>query len=265
MSRYSMNGAEDILRLEKQNDQKTYDLNNELSYFEFKDGDKLLDAGCGSGLVTRSIAKKHQGINIDYHACDYSEIAVESSKIYFNKENINVRAFVSPLEKIQSDSNHYDKIICRYVFEHMKDPGLAAKEFLRILKPGGKAFIIDLDGIVFNLYTNNKILNSYLRKLENEFKFDLFIGRKIPNILETAGFTNIKWEASVMCFNSLDEINREIENYKMRFNSAKATIIAALGSENYFIEFRDLYLSELSKNNNTLFYNKFYVTGEAHK
>lgn len=263
MIKYSMTGAQDISRLEKQNSQKTYDLTEELQYFDFNEGDKVLDGGCGSGLVTRAIRAKTSGLSLCFEACDFSEIAVENAAHFFLKEQIEVRTFVSALEQIKSPDNQYDKVISRYVLEHMTEPIKAAQEFYRVLRPGGKVFLIDLDGILFNLDTENQILNDYLEILKKGFKFDLFVGRKMNKILHLAGFENVKWEAVTMNFNSPEELRLEIENYEMRFNLARSVITEVLGSPSKFEEFIQLYLKELKDSKNLLFYTKFFVTGSV--
>lgn len=256
-----MHGASDIARLEKQNEQKTYDLLSEIKYFYFEKGDVILDAGCGSGLVTRAIAHQHKLINIKFEACDYSEIAVENAAKFFDREKIEVKAFVSDLENIQASNDYYDKVICRYVLEHMSNPLTALKEYYRVLKEGGKAYIIDLDGILFNLQSENVRLNHFLMILKEKLKFDLFVGRKITSLMMKAGFKDVTWEASMMNFNSDVELQLEYDNYVSRFNLAKPILIEALKTEELFLEFKDLYLQEMLKAENVLFYNKFYVTG----
>ncbi|MBC7711797.1 MAG: methyltransferase domain-containing protein [Rhizobacter sp.] len=261
MIKYSMTGAQDISRLEKQNDQKSYDLSEELNHFEFTNGDKVLDAGCGSGLVTRAIQSRHAQAKLKMEACDFSEIATENAAKFFSKEGIEVKTFVSDLEKIKASDNTYDKVISRYVLEHMKEPVKAAHEFYRILRPGGKVFLIDLDGILFNFHSENEKLNYYLQKLKAGFKFDLFVGRKMNQFLFKAGFTDVKWEAVTINFNTPEELKMEVENYEMRFNLAQSVITEVLGSANDFEDFKKLYLSELASPQNLLFYTKFFVTG----
>lgn len=265
MSKYSMSGANDISRLEKQNDQKNYNLNDELAYFNFDKGDLILDAGCGSGLVTRAIANEFRHKNLRFEACDYSEVAVSSAKSFFGRDKINVRTFISSVEAIDSEDDKYDKVISRYVLEHMKNPIDATKEFFRVLRPGGYAYIIDLDGILFNLHTENQILNEHLFVIKKSFKFDLFVGRKLPTLLARSGFEGLKWEAVTMSFNTEEEKRMELVNYESRFNLAKEVIVNALGSEKTFEEFKVLYLNELAKEENVLFYTKFCVSGYVKK
>jgi len=207
------------------------------------------------------MARNFNNKNLIFDACDYSDVAVGNAKKFFAKENLAVNTFKSSLDDINSESTVYDKVICRYVFEHLESPANAAKEFYRVLKVGGTAYLVDFDGMVFNLYSENEDLNLYIKTLEKKFKFDLWIGRKLPRILSQAGFKDIQWHAKTMAFNTDSELSLELENYETRFALAKDVIINALGSEKKFEHFKELYLSELAKKENILFYTKFYVSG----
>lgn len=46
-------------------------------------------------------------------------------------------------------ANSFDFAIARLLFVHLPDPVAAAREILRILKPGGKLVIIDSDADLF--------------------------------------------------------------------------------------------------------------------
>ena len=260
-----MSSEVDILRLEKQNEQKNYNLRDELSFFHFEKNDLVLDAGCGSGLVTRALANEFREKQLRFEACDYSDIAVLNAEKYFRLDGVKARTFTSSIDDLKIKNNRYDKVICRYVLEHMKNPYDAAMEFFRVLKPGGSAYIIDLDGIVFNIHTENKVLNEFLSQLKMNFKFDLFVGRKIPSLLTKAGFIDISWDAKTMCFNTETERKMELANYESRFDLAKKIITDILGTQKKYEIFKTLYLEELAKNENVLFYTKFCVKGIASK
>ena len=52
----------------------------------------------------------------------------------WNQEKLDI---VSDITSIPADKDSFDAIMCIEVFEHLKEPVLAIKEFARILKPGG--------------------------------------------------------------------------------------------------------------------------------
>src|SRR5437016_6623900 len=47
--------------------------------------------------------------------------------------------------------NAFDFVISRFLFQHLADPMVVAREVLRLLKPGGKFVIIDIDDDLFGV------------------------------------------------------------------------------------------------------------------
>ncbi len=253
---YSMEHLEEAERLTRQNQQENYNILNEVRYFNFSKNDLVLDAGCGSGDVHITLAQNFKNIKID--AFDFSEIRLKQAENKCKQLGINtVNYFQSDIYKINATSEKYDKVICRFVLEHLDKPIEAMKELQRVLKKGGHLYIIDLDGILFNIESESKKLNTYLARLKENFTFDLFIGRKLPNYLRKIGFTKINTNIDCMNFAN-EQMTAEITNYVDRFNFAKTKFVQALGSENDYEKFAELYIKEL-KNGCTLFYNKFLV------
>ena len=256
-----MSSAQDLSRLEKQNLQKQYSLLDELQFLQFKNGDVVLDAGCGSGLVTRAI---HDSTSkkLVYEACDYSEVAVSGAQKNFQDFGINAKTFISSLDDIKAENDFYDVIVCRYVLEHMSNPEKAVNEFHRVLRHQGKAYLIDLDGMLFNLFTDNQELNIYLDVLRNRFKFDLNVGKRLTHLLKESGFNKIEWKASIMEFSNLEDRIREYENYTARLTLAKNAIVDAFGGDSQYEDFVSLYLKELADPRNPLVYTKYIAIGE---
>lgn len=257
--KYALEHMDEANRLEEQAKLESYDLKKEFRFINIKSNEIILDAGCGTGLVSRHLASLGvHGIKIE--ACDQSEIRLQQAKNLAGEFNQKITFFQSNLEShIEAPAGKYDKVVCRFVIEHLINPQNAINEFFRVLKSQGEVTIVDLDGILFNLYTTNNVLNGYLEKLKKEFSLDLFVGRKLPTLMSKAGFNNIKWDIDIMNFQG-EELKREKENYRERFQFAFKAFEQVLG-KNYAQHFVHLYLSELDNPSNTLFYNKFIVRG----
>lgn len=249
-----MDTKEEFKRLEKQAQQSNYLISEEISFFSLSPNLRVLDAGCGAGVLSAYLISLHFGL--DVYAVDQSEIRISQLKEKY-KESFQILS--EDILKLSFKESFFDRIFCRFVLEHLENPNDAIKEFFRVLAPRGKVCLIDLDGILFNLVTKDLELQAYLGRLQSFFKFDLFIGRKLPLLLKDAGFTDIKWKAVSMNFVG-EELKIEIENYRQRFENAKKIFIDALDGEKNYLRFKDLYLSELEKES-TLFYTKFLVEG----
>jgi ubiquinone/menaquinone biosynthesis C-methylase UbiE len=77
-----------------------------------------------------------------FYGVDLSPKMIEKAKenfqgrehLFFTQANV---------ESIPLDSNFFDMIICTNSFHHYPNPGKAVKEMYRLLKSGGKVYILD--------------------------------------------------------------------------------------------------------------------------
>jgi len=100
---------------------------------DIKDRDLVLEAGCGTGNLAIKI--KERGANVV--GLDYSKEALE----IYKKKDFSAKIVLGDLsEKLPFPDNYFNKIACNNTLYTLpKERQLAIlKEFLRILKPGGK-------------------------------------------------------------------------------------------------------------------------------
>lgn len=93
-----------------------------------KKGDKVLDAGCGTGYLLNFMTQKAQGFGIDI-----SRHAIAQAKKSFPKFDF----FVGSIEKLTFADNFFDKIYCFNVIEHLHDQEKAMRQLRRVLKTKG--------------------------------------------------------------------------------------------------------------------------------
>jgi SAM-dependent methyltransferase len=256
---YIMEHENEADRLERQAQNAAYEVADELSGLEPKPGQRVLDAGCGTGICSRHLLERFPSVAVE--GCDLSEIRIQQARKLFARTNFrNVRFFTSALESIAAANDAYDHVVCRYVFEHVVDPSPISREFYRVLKPGGEARVVDFDGIIFNFHQDDAELAGMLEELRRGLPMDLYVGRKIPLLLKEAGFADIRWRVQVVSFAG-DALAEEQRNMADRFNLALPALILILGSAERARNFRDRYCAQMMKPESTLFFNKFVVTG----
>lgn len=89
--------------------------------------EKILDAGCGTGLFLRKLPPGSYGIDI-------SMTALVKAKNYAP----NAKIFLSDIEKMPFKNNFFDTILCTEVLEHLPNPDKALEEIRRVLKKNGR-------------------------------------------------------------------------------------------------------------------------------
>ena len=93
-------------------------------------GDRLLDAGCGTGAFARRLAQEY-GAGVELSLTDPCAPMLDMCDDY---PACRMRA---PLEALPHSADSFDIITCAWAFEVAVDRALAATELLRVLAPGG--------------------------------------------------------------------------------------------------------------------------------
>jgi len=102
----------------------------------------VLDFGCGTGLLTLHLQPKVRSIT----GVDSSEgmLAVLRSKVAQGKLP-NVRTTYFDLDKGDALPGRYDLVVSSMTLHHIPDVARLLAEFHRVLKPGGRLCLADLD------------------------------------------------------------------------------------------------------------------------
>lgn len=110
------------------------------SVVNIEQGKLCADIGAGTGFVTEGIINK--GLKVI--AVDQSEEMLSQMKQKFKDcDLIDYRR--GDAENLPIENNTVDFVFANMYLHHVEDPASAIKEMVRILKPGGKIAITDLD------------------------------------------------------------------------------------------------------------------------
>jgi SAM-dependent methyltransferase len=94
-----------------------------------RDARRVLDAGCAFGFLTRRLARRYpevSGVDLDAGYVARARRAVPRADIR-----------IAPMSRLPWPDGHFDAAVCLDVLEHCPDPGAAAAELARVLRPGG--------------------------------------------------------------------------------------------------------------------------------
>ena len=131
----------------------SYIKENILSTFKIKKekeilkGVKILDIGCGGGLLSEPMAR----LGAEVVGIDASEKNINVAKLHAKKSDLKIKYFCSSPENFKTDKK-FDVILNMEIIEHVEDVSFFLKSCTKLLKKNGIMFVATL----------NKTLKSYL-------------------------------------------------------------------------------------------------------
>jgi ubiquinone/menaquinone biosynthesis C-methylase UbiE len=105
----------------------------------FKDGDKLLDVGCGEGRHVIHACLEHNilGVGVDLSIRDLKTTAERFAPFAKYNRNSCFSIQQADARKLPFADKSFDKIICSEVLEHIENYPAVLQEINRVLKPNG--------------------------------------------------------------------------------------------------------------------------------
>jgi 2-polyprenyl-6-hydroxyphenyl methylase/3-demethylubiquinone-9 3-methyltransferase len=100
-------------------------------------GKKVLDVGCGGGILAESMAEKGAQVT----GIDMGEANLEVARLHLLESGNEADYRQIPVEQLaEEEAGKFDVVTCMEMLEHVPDPSSVAAACARLVKPGGKVF-----------------------------------------------------------------------------------------------------------------------------
>lgn len=132
-----------------------------------KDGEHVLEIGCGTGLLSMKFL---QAANCTLHGIDLAEDMLKLCKKRMEDLNLTSRVTIKQgdISDLEFEDSTFDIVASTVTLHHLKDKQPTINKIYRILKPGGRFVLGDLDVDTSGDLTNVGRLRHILDFLKDE-------------------------------------------------------------------------------------------------
>jgi len=157
----------------------------------------VLTSGAGiiAGAVSCQLAKiVHLG---DVIGVDTAESFLEETKHCQQTENVSNVTFQQQGDVYELDlpEASFDFVYARFLFQRLSDPMKVVASLYRVLKPGGKLCLVDIDDDWLTFYPEPPSYASLKQRIivaRQTAEGDFYVGRKLGNYLHRGGLTEVQ-------------------------------------------------------------------------
>jgi ubiquinone/menaquinone biosynthesis C-methylase UbiE len=167
-----------------------------------RDGQHLLDVGCGPGTITADFARRLP----TGKACgiDCSRDIIDAAR----RAHPDAAFAVADVYRLPFDGASWDVVHAHQLLQHLSRPVAALKEMQRVLRPGGIVAARDSDYATFTWHPASETLERWPRLYQEIARAnggEPDAGRRLRSWAQDAGFRRVQASASVWCFATPEE------------------------------------------------------------
>jgi ubiquinone/menaquinone biosynthesis C-methylase UbiE len=179
-------------------------------------GARVIDVGSGTGADTVSFATqvgpsgRVVGIDTDPTMLAQATAASQANGVAAWTEHIQGTASALPFPDASFDAWHSERLL-----QHLPwyQPLLALREAARVLRPGGRAVVVDTDWASLSIAADDPEIERRISRLTASNFANGYVGRQLPRLVRQAGLvrTNVESIAVPLSPGSIDFVLGQVE------------------------------------------------------
>ncbi len=160
----------------------------------FSEGCTVLEAGCGVGAQTITLARNSSGAKIT--SVDISASSLEQAESHARAAGIdNVTFQQADIFSLPFQPDSFDHVFICFVLEHLPRPADALANLRAVLRPGGTITVIEGDHGSTYFHPENEAADAAIQcqvELQRMAGGNAHIGRQLYPLLSQSGFDSVR-------------------------------------------------------------------------
>lgn len=106
-------------------------------------GQKILDVGCGGGILSEALARE----GAEVLGIDLAEELLEVARLHALEQGVKTVRYenTSAESMAEREPENFDVVACMEMLEHVPRPAAVVRALARLVKPGGRVFLSTLN------------------------------------------------------------------------------------------------------------------------
>jgi ubiquinone/menaquinone biosynthesis C-methylase UbiE len=195
-------------------------LDTYLADIDFHPGSVVLDCGCGTGAVSRELARRLPGGRVI--GIDPSPVFLATART-LSGDFPNLSFTEGDCRALPCDDGHFDAVVFHTTLSHVPNPEMALAEAFRVLRAGGVLAVFDGNYTTTSLATGEfDPLQVCADAVMAAIVHDRWLIQRLPELVRRAGFSIVKQR-------SLGIVETDAPDYMLTIADRGADVLAAEG------------------------------------
>ena len=165
-------------------------------------GSRCLDIGCGSGEISLRLLSV-VGQSGEVVGVDFDERIIQIARESAARTAHRMSFHALDVEKKDLPGGPYDFVYARFLLSHLREPDAAIRRARAVLRPGGILAVEDVDFRGHFCHPECPAFDRYVelyRRTAIGRGVDPLIGPRLPELLESGGFANVRLKVVLPTF-----------------------------------------------------------------